>query len=271
MLLDRTKSKGAAMLLHGSSFRIIVSLALVSPAFGAVACFAHGGGGHGGGGHGGHGGHVYISLVPGPAVERVVIVHLARCDALNVQVIVPSAAWTRDDPRAIGSHSNFLLTRKNPEMHISLAAERVGIEANATNRTLLAVSKDKMKALPDSMVLPGEWQVAGQNIQGLSYHASAEQDGKAAHYAIWVASRNGYNYKLAVYGEKKYAPAIDSAMQDFVHGMKQLDPKRIAHIEKKIDVAHRVNVRQIQFEEVTSGTETIEVQASNAINPACSK
>jgi hypothetical protein len=244
------------MHFHRSSFRIVISLALATFAIGAVACFAHGGGGGGhGGGHGGHGGHVYLSLVPGPPVERVIIVHVARCDALNVQVTVPSAAWTRDDPRAIGSHTNFLLTRKNPEMHISLAAERVGIEADETNRTLLAVSKEKMKSLPDGAVLPGEWQVGGQNIQGLSYHATAEQDGKAAHYAIWVASRNGYNYKLAVYGEKKYAPAIDSAMQNFVHGMKQLDPKRIAHLEKKIDVAHRIDVRQIQFEEVVDANQ----------------
>jgi hypothetical protein len=188
--------------------------------------------------------------VPGPPVERVVIVHLAKCDALNVQVTVPSDAWKRVDPREIGSHTNFLIARHNPDITISLAAERVGVESEETNRTLLAASQEKMKNLPGALVLAGERPVAAQNVQGLSYHATAEQDGKVAHYANWVATHNGYNYKLAVYGEKKYTPAIDAAMFNFVHGMKQLDPKRIAHVEKKIDVAHREGLRQIQFVEV---------------------
>jgi hypothetical protein len=106
-----------------------------------------------------------------------------------------------------------------------------------------------MKGLPGAVVLPDARPVTAQNIQGLSYHATAEQDGRAAHYANWVATHNGYNYKLAVYGEKKYTPAIDAAMYNFVHGMKQLDPKRIAHMEKKIDVAQRDGLRQIQFVE----------------------
>jgi hypothetical protein len=230
-------------------YTIVITLGF-SP-YGVNACFAHGGGGGGGhgGGHGGHGGHSYgLFIVPGPTVERVIIVHRAKCDALNVQVTVPSDAWKRVDPRDIGSHTSFMLTRHNPDITISLAGERVGVEADETSRTLLTASQEKMKALPAAVVLPGERQVAGQNIQGVSYHATAEQDGKTAHYAIWVASHNGYNYKLAVYGEKKYAPAVDSAMYNFVHGMKQLDTKRVAHLEKKIDATRRIGVKQIEFE-----------------------
>src|SRR5207253_926242 len=123
------------------------------------------------------------------------------------------------------------------DITISLAGERAGVEAKDTNSTVLAASQAKMKSLPGAVVLPGERQISGQNIQGISYQASAEQDGRAAHYAIWVASRNGYNYKLAVYGEQKYKPAIDATMRNFVHNMKQLDSKRIAHTESKLKIA----------------------------------
>jgi hypothetical protein len=204
-----------------------------------TTCFAHGGGGGHGGGHGGHGGHGgRISIIAVPTyTQRIVIIHLARCEALNVQVTVPSESWKKVDPQAIGSHTNFMLTRHNPEITISLAAERVGVEAKDTNRTLLAASQAKMKSLPGATILPGERQLSGQNIQGVSYQASAEQDGRAAHYAIWVASRNGYNYKLAVYGEQKYKPAIDAAMRNFVYNMRQMDSKRIAHTESKLKIA----------------------------------
>src|SRR4051812_8062006 len=148
-------------------------------------CFAHGGGGHGG--HGGHGAHV--SIIAGPGyTQRIVIVHLARCEALNVQVTVPSESWKKVDPKATGSHTSFILTRHNPDITISLAGERAGVEAKDTNRTVLAASQAKMKSLPGAVVLPGERQISGQNIQGISYQATAEQDGMAAHYAIWVAS-----------------------------------------------------------------------------------
>jgi hypothetical protein len=199
--------------------------------------FAKGGGGHGGG-HGGHGGHISIIAVP-TYTQRVIIIHLARCEALNVQVTVPSNSWKTVDPKTIGSRTNYLLTRHNPDITISLAGERVGVEAKETNQTLLAASQAKMKSLPGATILPGERQLSGQNIQGISYQATAEQDGTAAHYAIWVASRNGYNYKLAVYGQQKFKPAIDAAMRNFVHNMKQMDPKRIAHAErKKAEIAY---------------------------------
>src|SRR3954454_6406060 len=98
-------------------YTIVITLGF-SP-YGVNACFAHGGGGGGGhgGGHGGHGGHSYgLFIVPGPTGRRVIIVHRAKCDALNVQVTVPSDAWKRVDPRDIGSHTIFMLTRHNPDI-----------------------------------------------------------------------------------------------------------------------------------------------------------
>jgi hypothetical protein len=192
--------------------------------------FAHGGG-HGGG-------HVRVSVIAVPTyTERIIIIHRARCEALNVQVTMPSDMWKRIDPQAIGSHTNFMITRHNPEITISLAAERAGIEANDTNHTVLAASQAKMKSLPGAAILPGERPLTCQNIQGISYQASAEQDGKTAHYALWVASHNGYNYKLAVYGEQKYKPMIEGTMRNFLSGMRQVDSQRVAHAESKVKVA----------------------------------
>src|SRR4051794_20858289 len=76
-----------------------------------------------------------------PSTKRVIIIHRAKCDALNIQVTVPSTAWKKVDPREVGSRSSFLLTRENPDITISLAGERVGVEAQETNRTLMAASK----------------------------------------------------------------------------------------------------------------------------------
>ena len=90
-----------------------------------------------------------------------------------------------------------------------------------------------MKSLPNAIVLPGERQISGQNIQGISYQATAEQEGTTAHYSNWVASRNGYNYKLSVYGQQKFKPAIDAAMRNFVHNMRQMNSKQIAHADRK--------------------------------------
>jgi hypothetical protein len=150
---------------------------------------------------------------------------------------MPRDAWKRIDPQAIGSHTNFMITRHNPEITISLAGERVGIEANESNHTLLTASQTKMKTLPGAAILPGQQPLMAQNIQGIAYQASAEQDGKVAHYAMWVASHNGYNYKLAVFGEQKYKPIIEATMRNFLSGMRQLDNQRVAHAESKVKVS----------------------------------
>jgi hypothetical protein len=170
---------------------------------------------------------------------RVIVIHRATCEGLNIRVTVPSEAWKNLDPVTVGSRTSFMLARRNPDITISLAGERIGVEAKETNRTLLAKSQEKMKELPGAVLLPGERQLSGQNIQGIAYQAKAELDGRVAHYSIWVASRNGYNYKLAVYGEQKHKPAIDAAMRNFVGNMRQLDTKRIAHAErKKAEIAY---------------------------------
>lgn len=170
---------------------------------------------------------------------RVIVIRRATCEGLNIRVTVPSEAWKNVDPLTVGSRTNFMLARRNPNLTISLAGERIGVEAKETNQTLLAKSQEKMQDLPGAVLLPGERLLKGQSIQGISYQAKAEQDGRTAHYSIWVASRNGYNYKLAVYGEQKYKPAIDAAMRNFVHNMRQLDPKRVAHAErKKAEIAY---------------------------------
>ena len=54
---------------------------------------------------------------------------------------------------------------------------------------------------------------------------------------MWVASRNGYNYSLAVYGDKKFSSVINGEMFDFVRDLHQIDSKRVARGDRKVKVA----------------------------------
>lgn len=168
-----------------------------------------------------------------------ITIEYAKCEALNWEITVPNYVWKRADRATEAAHRALLLVRHNPDITISLAGERVGIEAKETNRTALVASQEKMKTVLGATILPGQRMVAGQSIQGIAYFANVEQDGAATHYAMWVASRNGYSYSLAVYGEKKYSSVINREMFDFVRDIKQVDPRRVAHAESPVTVADR--------------------------------
>jgi hypothetical protein len=157
-----------------------------------------------------------------------------RFDDLNLLVNMPSGPWTKQDPKKTGSRACFLIRRRNPTIVISLAGERVGTEAGATNNSLLAESQAKMKQLPSGEIEPGgERQLTANGIEGLTYEATADQGDATTHYSIWVAAHNGYTYKLAVYGNQKDRAEIDSTMRKFVSGMKQIQPTRVARAVSK--------------------------------------
>jgi hypothetical protein len=160
-------------------------------------------------------------------------------DDQNLVVNAPGGRWVKLDPAETGSRACLLMRRGDPTIVISLAAEPVGIEAHSTNGSLLAVSQAKMKSLPQGTVLPRERKLATHGIQGIAYLAnSVTSDGTKVHYSIWVATRNGYNYSLAVYGEEKYKSYIDSTMYNFLRSIRPIDPHRIARAGDNLDVAH---------------------------------
>lgn len=171
-----------------------------------------------------------------------VTLEYAKCESLNWEIIVPNYVWKRADRETEAAHRALLLVRHNPNITISLSGERVGIEAKETNRDALVASQEKMKTLLGATILPGQQMVSGTNIQGIAYFANVEQDGTTAHYAMWVASHNGFSYSLAVYGDKKFSSVINNEMFDFVRDLHQLDPKRVAHTESPLNVADRRGV-----------------------------
>jgi hypothetical protein len=172
-----------------------------------------------------------------------VTIEYAKCESLNWEITVPNYVWKRADRETEAAHRALLLVRHNPDITISLAGERVGIAAKETNRTALVASQEKMKTALGATILPGQQMASGQNIQGVAYFANVEQDdGATTHYAMWVASRNGYSYSLAVYGDKKYSSVINREMFDFVRDIKQVDPRRVAHSENPVSVADRRGV-----------------------------
>ena len=151
-----------------------------------------------------------------------------RLSELNLLVSMPSGPWMKLDPKETGSRACYLISRNNPTMVISLAGERAGTEAGDTNSSLLAESQEKMKSLPGGTVEPGEQLLSAGGIQGVAYEATVVDGQFTAYYSMWVAAHNGYNYKLAVYGDQEDKPAIDEAMRNFVRGIKQIQSTRVA-------------------------------------------
>jgi hypothetical protein len=163
------------------------------------------------------------------SARRRVPSRTARFDDLNLLVNLPRGPWVKLDPKQTGSRACLLMRRRNPAIFISLAVEPVGAEGADSTDSMLAASQTKIKSLPDGTIASGERQLATHGIQGISYEASAIiEKGARTHYSMWVASHNGYNFQLAVYGDQKYKRSIDGAMRSFLSGVRQIDSHRVA-------------------------------------------
>jgi hypothetical protein len=164
---------------------------------------------------------------------------ILRFDAFNLQVKVPREPWVQSTPEETGSRARLVISRRDPNVVISLAAERVGVAAQATNQAMLAKSQAKIRRLPECYVHPGEEEVTANGIQGLVFRATASnENGAPVHYSIWVATRNGYQYCVAAYGERRDRAVIDEALIRFLSGIKQLEPFGVAStVDGNVDPA----------------------------------
>ena len=114
-------------------------------------------------------------------------------------------------------------------MIAALSAERVGIESNQTNESLLAWSEARMKRTPGCVVLPNERVVEANGFFGIAYEATGRDDSGMAHYSNWVATRNGYNYCLCVSGRQNDVAAVMDATIGIVRGIRQIEADKVAH------------------------------------------
>jgi hypothetical protein len=165
--------------------------------------------------------------------------HTLRFDAFNLQVKAPGEPWVQSTLEETGARARLVISRRDPNVVISLAAERVGVAAQATNQAMLAKSQAKIRRLPECYVHPGEEEVTANGIQGLVFKTIASNEqGAAVHYSIWVATRNGYNYSVAAYGERRDRAIIDEVLIRFLSGVKQLEPFKMADaVEGNVDQA----------------------------------
>jgi hypothetical protein len=164
---------------------------------------------------------------------------ILRFDAFNLQVKVPREPWVQSTPEETGSRARLVISRRDPNVVISLAAERGKADFNVTNQAVLANAQAKIRRLPECYVHPGEEEVTANGIQGLAFRATASNEqGAPVHYAIWVATRNGYTYCVAAYGERRDRRAIDEALFRFLSGVKQPEPFGMANaVDGKVDRA----------------------------------
>lgn len=159
-----------------------------------------------------------------PAPSRTI-----RLDDLNLLVTTPIGSWEKLDSPQTGSKAHLVLRRTNPTIFISLAGQRADSDTIHTNSSLLSESQAKMQSFPGAAIQPLERPFSANGIPGITYQATVPSGESTIYYALWVAAHNGYNYKLAVYGNQQDQPAIDEALQTFLHGLKPIQPNRIAH------------------------------------------
>jgi hypothetical protein len=160
--------------------------------------------------------------------QRATPSRTTRLNDLNLSLTMPSGPWMKLDPQETGSRARYLITRRNPTIIISLAGERGRTDAQLTNSSLLAESQEKLKSL-GADVEHDERQLSAAGIDGLAYTATIVDGEFTTYYALWVATHNGYTYKLAVYGNAQNRPMIDAAMHNFVRNIRPLQPTRVAH------------------------------------------
>jgi hypothetical protein len=181
--------------------------------------------------------HVYSqNTVPqNRLAQRTTPARTIRFDEFNLSVTTPSGPWVKIDPKKTGSHACLLLTRTNPTIMISLAGEKVGIQADDTNASLLAAAQTKMLKLPGATIEPGDHEQSAGGIPGAAFTATVGDEQSTLYYSLWVAAHHGFTYKLAVYGDQQDTAAIDAAMQNVLTGLKQIQSNRIARVgsEKK--------------------------------------
>jgi hypothetical protein len=160
--------------------------------------------------------------------RRVTPTRAIRLDILSLSVSKPSGQWVEADLKETGSTARYMISRNDPTIIISLAGERSGPEMNHTDSALLAESQAKIKSL-GGIIEPGKQQLSAGRINGVTYSATIVNGKFTTYYAMWVAAHNGYNYKLAVYGDKHDKSMIDAAMRNFVHGIQSIQSTAVAH------------------------------------------
>lgn len=159
------------------------------------------------------------------------LARLTRFNSVNLAVDVPRGGWTQLESAESETNLCLRLAVSRPEIRVSLAAEAVGIDADETNESFLLTSQEKLKNLPEGVVLPGVRKLSGLGIEGREFQATATFDtGIQLRYSIWVASRHGYNYSLVVYGDQRHTRAIDNTLKQFVRRLRQIESYRVAHV-----------------------------------------
>jgi len=94
-------------------------------------------------------------------------------------------------------------------------------------------------------VLPDERVVGANGFFGIAYETTGRDDSGMAHYSSWVATRNGYNYCLCVSGRQSDVAAVKEAMINVVHGIRQIEPDKVAHRGEASSVGSEPSVAQL--------------------------
>lgn len=150
-------------------------------------------------------------------------------EKINLAVTPPGAPWVRVDTSNQASNLCLCMVRSNPNILLLLAGEAVGVEFKPDVELLVKLSKAKLLAISPQAVFANEKEETIGGIHGHTFEASMMSPEGSQYWLIWVGTRNGYNYELALAGSPFNSLEISDAARDLRRGIRQIDPNRIAH------------------------------------------
>ncbi len=153
----------------------------------------------------------------------------SRFERMNLEVLVPGTPWERVDTGGKSPNLCVCMARLNPNMLLMLAAESVGVELNPEPQLLAKLSKARLLKLSPQAVFANEKEETVAGVRGRSFEASMISVDGPKYWLVWVGSRNGYCYELAVVGNPYNAQEVNETRRDFCRGLRQIDPQRVAH------------------------------------------
>ncbi len=153
----------------------------------------------------------------------------AHFESLNLAVVLPGSPWVKLETPSRWVNGGVIMARSNPDIMVMLNGEAAGVELNLDAHLLVNFSKVRLLTISPRTVFANEKEETVGGIRGITFEASMPSPEGSQYCLIWVGTRHGYTYELALLGSPSNEQEIGNASRDFRRGLRQIDPKRVSH------------------------------------------
>jgi tetratricopeptide (TPR) repeat protein len=200
-----------------------------------------------------------------------------RWDRFNLTLELPSYDWVEMPNAESHEVGGVVLMRRNPDLLIVVACERIGLESYITAHNMLAAHQAQFREKkPDAKFTPAERENLS-GIAGLRYDISTINDhGDEAFGSAWVGVHNGISYYVLVIGRAENEAETKAARRDMCLRMRLIDGSRIAHSTRGQEVTtfesprfgYRINLTEMgwsQTEELQAKFQAFDFGATRGV------